>query len=30
MKIYEMPSSIVVKDPIKEIENVQKMIKGWF
>jgi cysteate synthase len=30
MKIYEMPSSIVVNDPLKEIENVQKMIKGWF
>ncbi len=30
MKIYEMPSSLVVKNPEKESEEVLNIVKGWF
>ena len=30
MKIHEMPSSYVVKNPEEELKNVQNLIKGWF
>jgi len=30
MKIHEMPSSFVVKDPEKELEKVINLVKGWF
>ncbi len=30
MKIYEMPASLVVKEPDKETNNVIKLVKDWF
>jgi len=30
MKIHEMPSSLVVKNPEKELEEVLNIVKGWF
>lgn len=30
MKIHEMPASLVVKNPDKELQEVIKSVKGWF
>jgi len=30
MKTYEMPASLVVKNPDKELQEVIKVVKGWF